>query len=140
MVFTDGELAYLADQPLGRLATQQANGTLQVNPVSFVYNADRETIDIGGRDMENSRKFRNIAENGRVAFVVDDIASFDPWTVRCLEIRGHAEALPDPVDSVARTTGAIIRIHPQRIISWGIDPPHIALGRRNVGHSPPAGK
>lgn len=28
---------------------------------------------------------------GRVAFVVDDIASVEPWRVRCVEIRGHAE-------------------------------------------------
>src|ERR1700677_4266690 len=91
MVFTDGELTYLADQTLGRLATQQPNGTLQANPVGFSYNAARETIDIGGRDMVNSRKYRNIAENGRVAFVVDDIPSLDPWTVRCLEIRGRSD-------------------------------------------------
>ena len=42
--------------------------------------------------MAASRKFRNVAENGRAAFVVDDIASLDPWRVRCLEIRGDAEA------------------------------------------------
>jgi hypothetical protein len=28
--------------------------------------------------------------------------------------------------------GPIIRIHPTRILSWGIDPPETALGRRNV--------
>ena len=31
MVFTETELAYLADQRLGRLATAQPNGTLQVS-------------------------------------------------------------------------------------------------------------
>ncbi|NTW39819.1 MAG: PPOX class F420-dependent oxidoreductase, partial [Cellulomonadaceae bacterium] len=32
-MFTETELAYLATQRLGRLATQKPNGTLQNNPV-----------------------------------------------------------------------------------------------------------
>lgn len=121
MSFTDVELAYLAGQRLGRLATVQPNGTLQVSPVGFGYNAATGTIDIAGYNMAASRKFRNVADNGRVAFVVDDIASVDPWRVRCLEIRGHAEALDAPTDSAGNTTGPVIRIHPERIISFGID-------------------
>jgi hypothetical protein len=60
-IFTDGELAYLDSQRLGRLATLQANGAVQNNPVGFYYNAARQTIDIGGRDMANSQKFKNVA-------------------------------------------------------------------------------
>jgi len=47
--------------------------------------------------------------------VVDDIASHDPWRVRCLEIRGTAE------QAEAAGGDAIIRITPKRIISFGID-------------------
>ncbi len=115
MSFTDAELSYLAAQPLGRLATAQPNGTLQVNPVGFRHNADTGTIDIGGFNMAASRKFRNVAANGRVAFVVDDVYSTDPWRVRMIEIRGEAEALDDPA-------GPIIRVHPRRIISMGLQP------------------
>jgi pyridoxamine 5'-phosphate oxidase family protein len=43
--------------------------------------------------------------------------------VRCLEIRGHAEAIADPADSAADISGSTIRIHPGRIISFGIDDP-----------------
>jgi pyridoxamine 5'-phosphate oxidase family protein len=132
MIFTDGELDYLAAQPLGRLATAQPDGTLQASPVSFYYNAKLETVDIGGRGMSASRKFRNVLDNGRAALVVDDIASIRPWRVRCLEIRGYAEALLDPPDSAARAPGAIIRVHPRRIISWGVDPPELGLGKRDV--------
>ena len=132
MISTDGEIAYLAAQQLGRLATVQPNGTLQNSPVGFSYNAELETIDIGGRSMDASQKFRNVRENGRIAFVVDDIASVQPWRVRCLEIRGHAEALTAPADSATGSGGAIIRIHPRRIISWGIDPDELSLGKRNV--------
>ena len=36
-----------------------------------------------------------------------------PWRPRAVEIRGRAEAVGGPA--------SVIRIHPQRIISWGID-------------------
>jgi len=132
MSFTDAELEYLAGQRLGRLATVAPDGTLQVSPVGFRHNTATGTIDIGGYRMATSRKFRNVAANGRAAFVVDDIASLDPWRVRCLEIRGWAEAIEHPTDSpydpATGTDGAIIRVHPRRIISFGIEgpdlPPH----------------
>jgi pyridoxamine 5'-phosphate oxidase family protein len=119
MSFSSVELAYLASQRLGRLATVQPDGTLQVSPVGFTYNAETGTIDIGGFNMAASRKFRNVADNGRAAFVVDDIASLDPWRVRCLEIRGDAEAITSPAGS----GDPIIRIYPRRIISFGIEDP-----------------
>jgi pyridoxamine 5'-phosphate oxidase family protein len=79
-------------------------------------------ISIYGRGMGNSRKFRNVAANGRAAFVVDDIRSFDPWEVRCLEIRGTAEALSDQEPPAPYFSREVIRIHPARIISWGMGP------------------
>jgi pyridoxamine 5'-phosphate oxidase family protein len=123
MSFTSAELAYLTTQRLGRLATVQPDGTLQVSPVGFRYNDVTGTIDIGGFSMAASRKFRNVAENGRAAFVVDDIASLDPWRVRCLEIRGDAEAVTTPEDAEDGAAGPIIRVRPRRIISFGIDDP-----------------
>jgi pyridoxamine 5'-phosphate oxidase family protein len=122
MIFTEVELEYLAGQRLGRLATAKPDGTLQVSPVGFRYNPETETIDIGGRGMEASRKFRNVADNGRVAFVVDDIPSRDPFRVRCLEIRGRAEAIKGG-DAQGNVDGALIRIHPRRIITLGIVDP-----------------
>jgi pyridoxamine 5'-phosphate oxidase family protein len=119
MVFTDTEIAYLASQRLGRLATIQPGGTLQVSPVGFSYNPATATIDIKGYNLTQSRKFRNIADNGRAAFVVDDLVSVQPWRVRCLEIRGVAEAL-------TTDRGPLIRLHPRRIISFGIDEPDTA--------------
>lgn len=138
MAFTQEEVDYLKSQKLGRLATVQPNGTLQVSPVGFGLNTETGTIDIGGHNMAASRKFRNIADNGRVAFVVDDLASIDPWRVRCLEIRGHGEAIEGPTDSSANVGGPLIRIHPERIISFGIgdtdtEPHKLVANNRNVG-------
>jgi pyridoxamine 5'-phosphate oxidase family protein len=127
MIFTPAELEYLASQPLGRLATVQPDGTLQVNPVGFAYNAEHGSIDIGGFVMSTSRKFRNVADNGRVAFVVDDIPSTDPWRVRCLDIRGVAEAIAEPDGRTKTDTSdpAIIRVFPRRIIGLGIEDPDL---------------
>lgn len=137
MSLTEAERAYLAAQRLGRLATAQPDGTLQVSPVGFRWNSGTGTIDIGGFNMAASRKFRNVAANGRVAFVVDDLASVDPWRVRCVEIRGHGEAIAEPTDSLAPVGGPIIRIHPRRIISFGIEDGdreahQLAISKRDV--------
>ena len=79
---------------------------------------------------------KSVRANGRVALVVDDIVSTRPWRVRCIEIREIAEALTDPEDPATGFGGAIIRIHPRRIVSWGIDPAHLARGKRDVAETP----
>ena len=56
-----------------------------------------------------------------MAFVVDDIASYQPWKVRCVEIRGHAAALTDQPLPMPGFSAEIIRIHPDRILSFGLD-------------------
>ncbi|HVX30726.1 MAG TPA: PPOX class F420-dependent oxidoreductase [Nitrolancea sp.] len=121
MLFTNEEAAYLAAQRIGRLATVQKNGTVQANPVGFSINEKLGTIDIGGRQLTASQKFRNVRAHPQIALVIDDIPSVDPWRTRGIEIRGTAEALANPTDSASFIPGAIIRIHPRRIISWGID-------------------
>jgi pyridoxamine 5'-phosphate oxidase family protein len=131
-VFTEAELEYLSSQRLGRLATLARDGTLQNNPVGFDVDPENGVINIRGRDLGNSRKFRNVAANGQVAFVVDDIASLDPWVVRCLEVRGTAEALSDQPPPNAYMSGEVIRIHPRRIISWGLGADGHQSSRRNV--------
>ena len=115
MSFKTHEIAYLNSADLGRLATIAPNGALQNSPVGFSYNEQLGTIDVYGYNLAKSQKFRNIATNNTVAFVVDDIFSHDPWRVRCLEIRGTAE------QSENAKGEPLIRITPKRIISFGID-------------------
>ncbi|HXS84366.1 MAG TPA: PPOX class F420-dependent oxidoreductase [Mycobacterium sp.] len=125
MSFKPHEIEYMKAADLARLATIQPDGTLQNSPVGFTFNERLGTIDIHGYRMSKSRKFRNLASNNTVALVIDDIASRNPWRVRCLEIRGTAEQIKagakraepngDEIDD------AIIRITPRRIISFGID-------------------
>jgi pyridoxamine 5'-phosphate oxidase family protein len=110
--FSRDELEYLHSGLLGRLATVGRDGTPHIPPVGvFSHNAGLGTIDIGGRDMASTKKFRDVGRSGRAAFVVDDILQ-PPWRPRGIEVRGRAEAVEG-----AR---ALIRIHPERIVSWGI--------------------
>jgi pyridoxamine 5'-phosphate oxidase family protein len=111
--FTNAELDYLlGERRLGRIATVGKDGTPHVVPVGWSYNAEHDSIEIGGRDFARTKKFRDVVRSGRAAIVVDDLASTDPWRPRAVEVRGRAEAIHEP--------RPLIRIHPERVISWGL--------------------
>jgi pyridoxamine 5'-phosphate oxidase family protein len=130
--FTDSELAYLSGQRLGRLATVSPSGALQNNPVGFTVNVELGTIDIFGFNLAKSKKYRNVKINSKVAFVVDDLASVNPWVVRGVEVRGVAEALGGVAAPMAQMSDEVIRIHPKRIISWGVDTASSGMSGRDV--------
>lgn len=132
MSLTDAEREYLSTQRLGRLATVGPKGDPQNNPVGFTYNAETGTIDIRGRDLANSRKYRNLRGNDQVAFVVDDLASVQPWRVRGIEIRGRAEATVAKAPEGSYFGDDVIRVHPRVVFSWGIDPNAEGMIRRTV--------
>jgi pyridoxamine 5'-phosphate oxidase family protein len=112
--FSETELAYLREnRRLGRVATVGKDGTPHVVPVGWSYNAEEGSIDVGGHDFARTKKFRDVARSGRAAIVIDDLASVDPWRPRGVEARGVAEALHEP--------RPLIRIHPERIVSWGLE-------------------
>ncbi|SRR5579883_1418032 len=118
--FTPAEIEYLNGQNLGRLATVDVAGDPHVVPVTFRYNAALDTIDIGGHNLAKSKKFRDAARHGRVAFVVDDV--LPPWRPRGVEVRGSAQALASGGHEMGRGFDAeLIRIQPTHIVSWGID-------------------
>jgi pyridoxamine 5'-phosphate oxidase family protein len=122
-VFTDNEVEYLKSQRLGRLATVRPDGTPQIAPVGIHYNAELDVIDIGGKYMSQTKKFRNILENPNVSLVVDDV--LPPWQPRGVEIRGTAQTLSAGGNALFGSSyavdEAIIRITPVRIIGWGLD-------------------
>lgn len=134
--FTELELEYLKSQRLGRLATINPKGQPQNSPVAFRYNPELDTIDIGGRFMTQSKKFRNIADNNKVAFVVDDVQQ-NPWKVRGVEIRGTAETVATGGKEVFGegydADMAIIRITPTQIIGWGFESETYQQNNRKVG-------
>jgi pyridoxamine 5'-phosphate oxidase family protein len=118
--FTQAEIEYLMSQRLGRLATVNNKGEPHVVPVSFRYNPEFDAIDIGGRNIVPTKKYRDAAHQGRVAFVVDDV--LPPWKPRGIEIRGRAEVFPTGGQEIVSSFAPeIIRVYPLRIIGWGIE-------------------
>ncbi|GCE16148.1 PPOX class F420-dependent oxidoreductase [Tengunoibacter tsumagoiensis] len=117
--FTPNEIKYLSSQPLGRLATVNSQGDPHVVPVSFRFNAELDTIDIGGFNLSKSKKFREAVQHGRVAFVVDDV--LPPWQPRGVEVRGLARAETLQETMQEGMDAEILRITSTHITSWGID-------------------
>ena len=90
MPFTDEEVAYLGSQRLARISTVPADGQPDVAPVGFEF--DGTYFDVGGIAAVKTRKIRNVeAGNTKVALVIDDLPSVNPWTPRYLRIYGTAE-------------------------------------------------
>lgn len=112
--FTPSELDYLRTEPrLGRIATVGADGTPHVVPTGWSYNAELDTIDVGGRDLASTKKYRDVARSGRAAIVVDDV--LPPWR--------------------PRGTRPLIRTHPERVVSWGLGRGKSERGGHDVGQA-----
>ena len=65
-VFTEAEIEYLNSQRLGRMATVGADGQPHIIPVTFVYNAAEDAVDIGGLRFGAGKKWRDAQQNPRV--------------------------------------------------------------------------
>ncbi len=132
-VFTSTEIGYLQSQRLGRLATVGPEGQPHVVPVSFRYNSELDTIDIGGHGFAGRKKFRDVRRNPAVAFVVDDVASVDPWMPRAIEMRGAAEVLETGGEEIMPGFDPeMFRIRPRRIVSWGLEGDSFTANARSV--------
>ena len=119
--FSSTEIEYLQHQMLGRIATVGSNGQPHVVPVAFRYNPDLDTIDVGGHHFAQRKKYRDAQANPRVAFVVDDVASTNPWHARGIEIRGEVEVIESGGQTVRPDfDNEMFRIHPKRVVSWGL--------------------
>jgi pyridoxamine 5'-phosphate oxidase family protein len=123
-VFTDSEIAYLREPRLAHLATVGPDGQPHVIPLTFTFNEAEDTIDVGGMNFSEGKKWRDAEHNPKVTLLIDDVLS-NPRRARALEIRGEAE--------LHQTGGTKInprfptfderffRIRPTHIVSWGLD-------------------
>jgi len=130
--FTHEEITYLRGQRLGRLATVGEDSSPHVVPVGFRLDPEAGVIDVGGRGLSRSKKWRDLKANPRVAIVIDDLASTQPWIPRGIEVRGRAELHEDGGQKFGPGWDAAwLRIRPHRIISWGVEGPAFSEeGRR----------
>jgi pyridoxamine 5'-phosphate oxidase family protein len=123
-VFTEAEVEYLDNQFHAYLATVGPDGQPHVVPVTYRYNPDEDTIDIGGMNFGTTKKWRDARKNPKVTFLVDDVLQ-NPRRARALEVRGTAELHETGGDAIhprfPNFAPQFVRIRPARIVSWGLD-------------------
>lgn len=98
---------------LGRVATVGPDGIPHVVPSGWTFNDALGTVDVTGRAVQTTKKFRDVARTGTAAIIIDGIAEGSGWNPWAIEIAGSAEAVDGPP--------ALIRIHPDRVRSWGLE-------------------
>ena len=92
MSFAQEEIDFIHAQPLARIATVDDDGQPDVVPVGFEF--DGTHFNIGGLQPASTRRHHNVsAGNRKVALVIDDVASTEPWSPRFLRIYGTAEVM-----------------------------------------------
>jgi pyridoxamine 5'-phosphate oxidase family protein len=123
MDLTAAEQQFLTRQKQGHLTTIGPDGWPQVKPLGFTWNAELGTIDITGFNMAGSAKYRNVATNPKVAFVVDEITEQNKMEgVHFLEIRGRAEQFTSAVPADPHLDRELIRIYPTRVVGFNVGP------------------
>ncbi|HEX3811333.1 MAG TPA: PPOX class F420-dependent oxidoreductase [Mycobacteriales bacterium] len=119
MSFTDEEIAYLRSQPIARVATLGAADQPDVVPLAFEFDGTYFWVGGSGASVAHTRKFRNVqAGHRKVALVVDDMVSFNPFIVRSIRVYGEAEP---PIERVGMVgPGLYSRITPTVSWSWNM--------------------
>jgi pyridoxamine 5'-phosphate oxidase family protein len=122
--FTSAEIEYLRGQTLGRVATVGSDGQPHVTPVTYFFNADEDSIDVGGMFFGGTKKWRDLKANQRVTLLVDDVIP-SPRQARAIEIRGRAELHETGGEKAnprfPNFAREFVRIRPTRIVAWGIE-------------------
>ena len=137
-MFSSKVAQFVATHRVARLATADAGGAPYAVPIcyafdgEYIYTAiDLKPKRVGGREL---KRVRNILENPQVALVIDDYS--EDWSdLAYVMVRGKAEIFEDG-DARQRGEGllrskypqyaqmlepgcAVIRITPERVVSWG---------------------
>ena len=119
MSFTAEEIAYLRAQPIARLATLAADGQPDVVPLSFEFDGEVFWLGGSGASVLETRKVRNIrAGQRKVALVIDDLLSLNPFIARGIRIYGKAEPPVERVGIVG--PGHYMRVTPTISWSWNM--------------------
>src|SRR5260370_12666596 len=91
-VFAPAEITYLQSQRLGRVATSGPGGQPHVVPVSFRYNAEEDTIDIGGPGLSQPQKKPAVQPKPPVGSPIDHPSPDHPR--RPPQVPTHSPARP----------------------------------------------
>ena len=119
-MLSEPEVNYLKSQRLARVATVSDDGQPDVVPVAFEY--DGEYFWVGSHSQDiffKTRKYKNVKNgNAKVALVVDDLKTVQPWRPRCIRVYGRAEVMQH---EGIFGPGKYLRITPETSWSIGIE-------------------
>ena len=116
-MFSQEEIDYLKSQRLARIATVSKTLQPDVAPVGFEF--DGQHFYIGGIQQKKTNKYKNVASgNKKVALVIDDVESVDPWKPRGIKIHGEAQI----VDRKGQYA-PYLEVTAKKTWSWGIERP-----------------
>ena len=138
-ILSPKEKEYLKSQRLARIATAAVSTyeerSVQPDVVPVGFDFDGEYLYVGGMNLLKSTKYRNILKNNKVALVIDDLKSIDPWDPRGMRIYGTADIVTRQggyMESTDYPNPQYIRITPDKKWSWGIEEPVFVEGKFNV--------
>jgi pyridoxamine 5'-phosphate oxidase family protein len=129
-MFSEKEVEYLKSQRLARISTVSREDLQpDVSPVGFDF--DGEYFYIGGINLSKTRKYKNVLKNSKVALVIDDLETVNPWAPRAVRVYGTADIVSrqggymDRAHSSSSSSSppSYIRIRPLQKWSWGVDEP-----------------
>ena len=138
-IFSQKEIEYLKSQRLARIATTatltQEEKSIQPDVVPVGFDFDGEYLYVGGMNLIKSTKYRNVLKNNKVAIVVDDLKSIDPWEARGIKVYGTADIITRQgghMENSDHPNPQYIRITPKNKWSWGVEGPVFVQGKFNV--------
>jgi pyridoxamine 5'-phosphate oxidase family protein len=126
--FSKKEVEYLKSQHLARISTVSPEDLQpDVSPVGFDF--DGEYFYVSGIHLSKTRKYKNVLKNNKVALVIDDLETVNPWAPRGIRIYGTADIVTrqggymDRAHSSSSSPPSYIRIRPLQKWSWGVEGP-----------------
>src|SRR5437016_3636176 len=132
LMFSEKETEYLKSQRLGRIATAAAETlstkSMQPDVVPVGFDFDGDYFYVGGMNLLKSTKYKNVLKNNKVALVIDDLKTVDPWDPRGIRIYGTADIVTRQSGYMEQTPhpqADYIRIKPEKKWSWGVNEPVI---------------
>ena len=121
MIFSEKEIEYLKSQRIARIATAATGppsaGPVQPDVVPVGFDFDGEYFYVGGINILKSRKYKNVLKNNKVAIVIDDLKSVDPWDPRGIKVYGTADIVTRHggyMEGTGHSNPSYIRVKPDK--------------------------
>jgi pyridoxamine 5'-phosphate oxidase family protein len=118
---TDGELAFIKEQRIGRLATASPTGAPDVAPALAIYRRSLGAFLLGGQGLERTRRYQNARRNPQASLVFDAL-SWEPYELRGVKVAGSISVHVADEEINLGTMGVpLLVMRPERKWSWGLE-------------------